>query len=112
MDTAETLIGTLADLTKKGFTNNFIIKDDSIFCVENNMKLDPKDFEIIEDHSFSGLYDLDDGSVAYAIKSDKLNIKGVLVDAFGAHANPTVTDFIRKTKKPNPFLKKEKLAPV
>ncbi|OFY86417.1 MAG: hypothetical protein A3F72_11510 [Bacteroidetes bacterium RIFCSPLOWO2_12_FULL_35_15] len=112
MNAAETLVETLANLTKKGFTNNFIIKDDSIVCAENNMKLDPKDFEIIEDHNFKGLYDLDDGSVAYAIKSDRLNIKGILVDAFGANANPIVTEFVRKTKKTNPFLKKEKLAPV
>lgn len=112
MKTHETLVEALNDLNKKGFTNNFIIEDDSIICIENNMKLDPKDFEIIEDHNFHGMYDLDDGAVAYAIKSDKLNIKGVLVDAIGAHANPAITDFIRKTKRPNPFLKQEKLAGV
>ena len=111
METAETLTETLADLNNKGFKNNFIIKDDSIICLENNMKLDPKDFEIVEYHNFQGMGDMEDNAVAYAIKSDMLNIKGVLVDAYGSSANHAVTDFIKKTKnkRNNPFLRHAKL---
>lgn len=94
----DTLTEAVADLNKRGFTQNFILEDACVFCMENNTKLNPDDFEIVEYHRFEGMTDPSDSSVVYAIKSDKLNLKGVLIDSYGAYSNVLITDLIKKIK--------------
>lgn len=40
------------DLTKKGYTYNFNIKEDCIECAENQNQLQPEEFLIDEKHRF------------------------------------------------------------
>lgn len=94
----DTLSEAIADLNKRGFTQNFIVEDSCVFCIDNNKKLNPDDFEIVEYHRFEGMTDPSDSSVVYAVKSDKLNLKGVLIDAYGAYSNTLLTDIIKKIR--------------
>lgn len=74
----------LSDLQRRGFSYTFRLKDDCIYC--NDYQLRFKDFDIMEIHRFEnaapGEY-----PVLYAIKCDKYNIKGVIVNALGTYAD-------------------------
>ena len=75
------------DLTKKGYTYNFNMKEECIECQENQCQLQPEDFEIEEKHRFQEMSDVDNESVLYAISSTDGKIKGLLVNAYGVYEN-------------------------
>jgi len=74
----------LADLQKRGFSYLFELKDDCISC--KDFRIAFEEFDILEVHSMENTpgrerYDL------YAVKCDKFNIKGVIVNQFGTYSN-------------------------
>ena len=95
----ETLSEAISDLTKRGYTFNFNIKHDCIACVENSINLQPDEFEIDEVHRFQEMSDVGDENVLYAISSDKYNMKGLLVNAFGIYADTASAEMISKLDK-------------
>jgi len=74
----------LADLRKRGFSYTFHLKDDCIYC--NDYQLRFGEFDILEIHRFENA-DPGEYPVLYAIKCDKYNIKGVIVNALGIYAD-------------------------
>lgn len=99
MKVYETLSEAINDLTKRGYSFNFNIKNDCIECVENDISLHPEEFEIDEVHRFQQMSDVDDESILYAISSPKHNIKGLLVNAFGIYADTASAELIEKLEK-------------
>ena len=74
----------LVDLQTRGFSYLFKLKDEYISCEDYNIAFE--EFDILEAHSFEtasagACY------VLYAIKCDKYNIKGVLINQSGIYAN-------------------------
>ena len=84
------------DLTKKGYTYNFNMKEECIECQENQCQLQPEDFEIEEKHRFQEMSDVDNESVLYAISSTDGKIKGLLVNAYGVYADYASFKLIQK----------------
>jgi len=83
------------DLTKRGYTENFILKPE---CLEYNslqLKLHPEDFLIDEFYRFEGMSSADDNSIVFAISS-KNGLKGVLVDAYGVYSESLNEAMIQK----------------
>src|SRR6185436_13816016 len=99
MKTYVTLSEAISDLTQRGYTFNFNIKTDCIECVENNINLQPDEFEINEIHRFQEMSDVGDENILYAISSDKYNMKGLLVNAFGIYADTASAELIAKLYK-------------
>src|SRR5258706_13431742 len=97
MHSYETVTEALSDLTKRGFTHNFNIKQDAIECSDIGVMIHPSDFEIAEVYRFEGNSNPDDEEVVYAIES-KSGIKGVLVSAFGTYADEISAELIKKLK--------------
>lgn len=89
------LVEALDDLRKRGFTNDFNLKEYCIECGRLQLQLHPDDFEIVEVYRFEGVTNPDDSSVLYAIEG-KGGVKGVLVDAYGVYANPVSTELLVK----------------
>jgi len=87
------LVEAIDDFRRRGFTNDFNLKEDCIEC--GGLQLHPDDFEIVEVHRFEGFTNPDDSSVLYAIEG-KDGLKGVLVDAYGVYANPVSTELLAK----------------
>jgi hypothetical protein len=83
----DTLSEATNNLIKRGYTHNFNIESDCITCVENSMNLFPDDFDIDEIHRFEGITDPGDENILFAISSRKYNLKGLLVNAYGAYAD-------------------------
>jgi len=63
MKTYITLSEAISDLAKKGYTFNFNIKNDCIECAENNLQLQPDEFEIDEAPRFQEMSDVDNESI-------------------------------------------------
>jgi len=98
MKVYETLSEAINDLAKRGYVNNFNIKENRIECSENNINIHPDDFEIDEVYRFQQMSDPDDESILYAISSNKHNMKGVLVNAFGIYSDTASTELVEKLK--------------
>ena len=87
-----TLSEAINDLTLKGYTYNFNLRQ------ENDMQLQPHEFEIDEVHRFQEMSDVDNESILYAISSTKNNVMGLLVNAFSIYADSSSTKLIEKLK--------------
>ena len=94
----ETSSEAINDLNKRGYTSDFNLKadDNCIFCAQSKIQINHDDFEIDEFYRFYGASDPADEVAVYAISSEKYNLKGVLVDSYGAYASKGVTEIIKK----------------
>ncbi len=88
------------DLTKKGYTYNFNMKEEFIECAEENCQLHPDDFDIDEKYRFQEMSDVDNESVLYAISSKDGKIKGLLVNAYGIYADYASFKLVQKLNRP------------
>ncbi|MBS1491265.1 MAG: phosphoribosylpyrophosphate synthetase [Bacteroidetes bacterium] len=96
MKTYSTLSEAINDLTKQGYTFNFNIKNDCIECKENNLQLQPDDFEIDEVHRFQEMSDVDNESILYAISSTQNKMKALLVNAYSIYADTASAALVAK----------------
>ena len=88
MKNYDTLLDALKDIQERGYTEDFNVSndDDTLICVQKDIKLTADEFEIDEFHRFEGPSNPDDMSILYAIRSDKYNVKGSLVSAYGTYS--------------------------
>lgn len=84
--TYETLSQAVDDLIKRGYTTDFLVQEgkDCLLCHNNSLELSPDDFNIDEIHRFEGMTDPADESILFAISSPQNNIKGLVINSFGA----------------------------
>lgn len=88
----ETSSQAVDDLKKRGFSEDFNLKENCLVC--NAMRFHPDEFEITEVYRFEGNSDPADESVVYGIESHN-GVKGVLVNGYGYSSEP-VGDAIAK----------------
>jgi hypothetical protein len=89
-----TLAAVLEDLRRRGFEQSFEASGEGLRVPHGQRVYRPEELTIVEHHRFEGASDPDDMSVVYAIQAAD-GTRGVLVDAFGAYANPAVGEIIR-----------------
>lgn len=87
MKNYETLLDALNDLISRGYTEDFNVDQDMMQCREKNIKMTVDEFEIDEFYRFEGMTNPSDMSILYGISSDKFNIKGTLVSAYGTYSS-------------------------
>ncbi|MEO6404640.1 MAG: phosphoribosylpyrophosphate synthetase [Ferruginibacter sp.] len=92
----DTVVAAINDLKKRGYTLDFNLAFDKLTCNDNDICLNPNDFEITEMYRFEGETNPSDEDVVYAVESKDHNIKGVVTSAFGLYADNISTDMIRK----------------
>ncbi len=82
----DTLSEAVNDLIKRGYTTDFLIttEKDCLICSNNSLELSPEEFVIDEVYRFEGMTDPADESIVYAISSDVHNIKGIVINSYGA----------------------------
>lgn len=91
-----TLSGAVDALKKQGYTDEITLTEDGLF--NQAAPLDPAAFMIDSFHRFEGPSDPADMSIVYAISSESLGLKGLLVGDYGANAQ----NFIHKMVKELP----------
>jgi hypothetical protein len=98
MFTYETVSEAVNDLSKRGYTDNLRMGNECLHCDEKGLQLNPKEFQIDEVYRFEGITDPADETIIYAISSNDDNVKGTLVNAYGAYADSASEDLVEKLK--------------
>lgn len=83
------------DLKKRGYIEDFNLKDNCILC--KNQKFRPEEFEIREVYRFEGNSDPGDEAIVLGIESSS-GIKGVLINGYGYSSEPVSDEIERKLK--------------
>jgi hypothetical protein len=96
MKSYDTVTEAVNDLKARGFEINFNLAFDKLICLEDNLCLNPNEFEIVEVHRFEGVTNPSDEDVVYAVESKDEKIKGVVTSAFGLYADPVSNEMIQK----------------
>jgi hypothetical protein len=91
----ETVSEALNELRKKGYTTDFNLKENHLYC--NAGKFHAGDFTIDEVYRYEGNSDPADEATVYAISSVS-GVKGVLVTGFGASADQNSSDLLKLLK--------------
>lgn len=100
MENYQTMVEALEGLKKRGFTLDFNLANGALHNTTENIVLQPDDFSICEVYRFEGMSDPADNSVVYGIKSDKYNVKGVFVDAYGVYSDDISEELLKKLNTP------------
>jgi hypothetical protein len=98
MTTYDTSADAINALVNKGYTHNFNLKDEVLYCHSNDTSLQPDEFQIDEVYRFEGETDPDDEVIVYAISAPSANLKGVLVNAYGLYAESVSAQLVEKLK--------------
>ncbi len=81
-----TLSEAVNDLQKRGYTHDFLISKDKecIYCQAHSLELSPDEFIIDEIYRFEEMSDPSDESILFAISSPVHDIRGLVINSFGA----------------------------
>lgn len=90
-------IDAMLDLRRRGFTTDLEFRDGALHETATGRRFRPEELAIVEHHRFEGESDPEDMSVVYAIESDD-GARGIVMDAFGAYADPKLAAFLEKVK--------------
>jgi hypothetical protein len=91
-----TLSETINDLRKKGYTEDFNLLQDRLECRNRQFKVFADEFKVDKYFRFEGQSDPSDSAILYAISSDRYNLKGVLVNAYGIYSEPLTDEMLEK----------------
>ncbi|WP_375561380.1 phosphoribosylpyrophosphate synthetase [Bernardetia sp. OM2101] len=100
LHTLDTLSETMNALKNEGYTTDFNLKKECLVCEKDGKEIHiyPNEFEIKDTFRFEGETNPSDSAILYAIKSDKYNLKGVLVNAYGVYAEDMAGEMAKKFK--------------
>lgn len=96
MESYDTLTEAIAALRKKGYVEDFNLRENCIECQQGKFKLFHDQFQIDSYYRFEGMTNPDDQSILYAISSPELNLKGTLVNGYGIYSDPLADEMVRK----------------
>ena len=94
----DTVTEAMTDLKKLGYTIDFSIMTgkECLVCHQTATELSPDDFEIDHFYRFEGDSDPGDEMIVYAISSNKSNLKGIVVNAYGIYADNASSEIVKK----------------
>jgi len=98
MKSYETLVEGINDLKNEGYTEDFNLKQNCIECRNGKYRIFHNEFTIDSFYRFEGDTSPDDEVILYAISSEKYDLKGILVNAYGMYSE-TITDEMLNTLK-------------
>jgi hypothetical protein len=93
MENSETLSGQISILRANGYTEDFNLKEDSLECRDGEYKLLHDEFNVDEVFRFEGDSDPADEAILFAISSDHIPLKGILVNGYGIYTD-RITDLM------------------
>ncbi len=96
MESYETVTDALNGLKEQGYTLDFNIAFDKLICSQNEICLNPHEFEITAMYRFEGDSNPSDEDVVYAIQSKDGLLKGTISSAFGLYADTVSSEMIKK----------------
>jgi hypothetical protein len=100
MENYSTVVEALNGLKTRGFTLDFNLVNGTLHSSSENINLQPEDFNITNIYRFEGESDPGDNTILYAIESQKYNIKGVFLNAYGVYSADVSEDLLKKLNTP------------
>ena len=82
-------------LKKDGYTLDFNIRENCLYCPQNEGEYAPEAFTVDEVYRFEGMSNPDDMSILFAISTND-GEKGQLVDGYGVSSDPINQEMIQK----------------
>jgi hypothetical protein len=98
MHNYNTVSEAINGLICRGYTRDFNAETgkDCMTCHPSGNALSPDEFEIDEIHRFEGMTDPGDEMILYAISSVGLQIKGILLSAYGMYEEQRTSGIVQK----------------
>lgn len=96
IQTEKTLSEVMEVLRKRGYTEDFNLLEVRDSYKEGGKKIDLKDLVIDKIYRFSGLNDVEDESILYAMHNTRDGAKGLLVNGYGIYTDEEATEIIKK----------------
>jgi hypothetical protein len=96
MNSYVTLSGTMNELRKEGYVEDFNLQQNCLECRNGQFNVFTNEFIIDKYFRFEGQSNPSDQAILYAISSDKYQLKGVLVNAYGIYSNPVTDEMLEK----------------
>ncbi|AII54478.1 MULTISPECIES: hypothetical protein [unclassified Hymenobacter] len=100
MEPSDTLSSALQQLRSRGYTEDFNLRPDCLYCAAHDLQLRPEQFQVDAVFRFEGPSDPADQSILYAIRAIGLDLRGVLVNAYGAYADPLTAAMEARLRQP------------
>ncbi len=89
----KSVIEIIESLREEGYIHDFIIKNEELYCDARGGKYEPDELIIEKTERYEGDSNPSDNAIIYAITA-KDGTKGVLVDSYGAYADPKLAKII------------------
>lgn len=86
------------DLTKDGFTDQFVLVDGGLKSSERQKIYKPEDLKILKRWRFEGTSDPGDMDILYAIETND-GSKGSIVDGYGTYSDAELSEFMKCVKE-------------
>lgn len=96
MESYETLSEAILALKEQGYTVDFNLTQNDLTCTEGKYSLKHDEFHIDKWFRFDNNTDPGDQAVLYAISSDTMKVKGLLVNGYGIYSEGTTNEIIDK----------------
>lgn len=96
MENYETLVEAISGLKAQGYTHDLQLKEHAITDKDDKVQLKKEDFEVDKFFRFEGMTNPSDQSILYAISSPTRDMKGLLVQPYGAYADDVPEDIAGK----------------
>ncbi|MAF91668.1 MAG: phosphoribosylpyrophosphate synthetase [Bdellovibrionota bacterium] len=91
----KTMIETLQQLKKEGFTENLMVRSGNL--MNSSRTLLPEDhLELVETHRIESDSDPMHQSILYAIRCKNPDMKGVLINSYGSYSDKETNQFVEK----------------
>jgi hypothetical protein len=96
MEPYVTLSETMNELRKEGYVEDFNLQQNCLECRNGQFKLFTDEFKIDKHYRFEGQSNPSDQAILYAISSDRYQLKGILVNAYGIYSEPVTDEMLEK----------------
>jgi hypothetical protein len=90
------LVEAINGLRKEGYTEDFNLEEQCISCRDGQFKIFHDEFMIDKYFRFDVSSDASDQSIIYAVSSQKHDIKGILINAYGIYSEPLTNEMLQK----------------
>ncbi len=100
-----TLTGVSNKWTQNGYTDTLTVSKEGLYSAKEDKHYAPADVRIIEFYRFEGQSDPADNAILYVVETGD-GVKGMVVDAYGAYADDSVTKFFRHVEEMNKSVEK------
>lgn len=98
MESYDTLSEAINALRIQGYTEDFNLKKNCLECLNGGHEIGPGDFKIDKFFRFDVDENPSDQAMLYAISSEKLEKRGVLVAGYGLYSDELSNEMLEKLK--------------